>query len=82
MNDFDLLDELVMPPVYLDRVAASQLNMDVERMEAREQARLRNLEAEKNQSTEKEDDGPPPQNEDTERELTPLEKAIIDKLGT
>lgn len=94
MNDYDLLERIYIPPVHMDRMEHQKHKQILSRMEQerdRLQEEIERAQKEASESLQKEQ---PNGNEDDlrgstqpataegqKRELTPLEKALLNRLG-
>ena len=85
-NDFDLLEEIRIPPAYAGRLEGSNLKKQLETME-HEQKEKENTEEPTKQNTPEgmgpESDGRTQEDVKSENatELTPLERALMERFG-
>lgn len=86
MNDQELLDTILITPTYMDRLATSSARRALERME-QQAAEDANQTAEEAKETDEETHTTQPQPamvskpDAQNNELTPLENALLDRLG-
>lgn len=85
MNDFDLLDKLYPPPAHMDRLEVQNQRQRLKEYEAYQAELHRQLEEkeardQKAENAQHDQETPPDSNQKNEG-LTPMERALLEKLG-
>ena len=83
-KDFEMLESITLPPAYVSRLGASSLDKLVQRMEDEQKAE-ENLEQPEEQNPPpglgSESNGRTQENAEGETQLTPLERALMERFG-